>query len=382
MERRQSRRALLHSSAIGLGTSIAGCMDLSPNTYKVWVGGCSHIHTDMEFDRESFAKAIRHSEGTTEKGIFGLPDFEWDIMLHLGDISGKQDSPGDSDGRELHRQWGALEHHRREQIYNLAGNHDANGPDEPTNWWFRTWIDPLGVNPSVSGVRNSKRPYSVSGQWDRYKFLVGNVLFLMLSDRNDGGPPQGRLVEGEEGGGYPAGAVTRETFEWWRNQVEANQDKIIITCHHHMLKETTVASGMGEGTEGRYHGKYPKGAPKGASYLYFVGEEHDANEFQEYLSRNPGAIDLWLGGHTHAYPDDTYGGKTHVEQKHGVSFVNCAPMTKYHVRPKSKPGSRLFTFIPDEDYVDFRWYIHDEDDAGWLGEKRQRIPLRHLCRYE
>jgi len=51
----------------------------------------------------------------------------------------------------------------------------------------------------------------------------------------------------------------------------ASRDDIIVSCHHHMLRETTVGSGDYEGVSknadgtyrsGRYHG--PDGAPEGA----------------------------------------------------------------------------------------------------------------------
>ena len=38
-----------------------------------------------------------------------------------------------------------------------------------------------------------------------------------------------------------------ETFRWWKETVLANPDSIIITAHHYVLKETTVASGLWEG---------------------------------------------------------------------------------------------------------------------------------------
>jgi hypothetical protein len=51
--------------------------------------------------------------------------------------------------------------------------------------------------------------------------------------------------------------------------VENNPDSIIISLHHHMLKETTVASGPWEGLKkddlngwrSHYHGYFPNGAP-------------------------------------------------------------------------------------------------------------------------
>ncbi len=345
---------------------------------SIWAGGCSHVHTDMRHGRESMAEAIRQSEFG---GQLGGPPFEWDLMMHLGDLSGQQPPPDDTDGEEVIRQFGALELHRREHIYNLLGNHDASGPDEPTQWWFKKWVDPLGLSTEFSGVHNELRPYPVEGTWERYTIRVGNILILMMGDRNDGGPPAGRGPVG----GYPAGKVTRETFEWWRQQVEANQDRIIITCHHHMLRETTVASGEWEGVEGGYHGWFdktkkpdlPEGAPIGASYLYFVGDEPNSTAFTDYLKENPGAIDLWLGAHTHAPPEDTYGGKSHIERKWGVTFINVAAMTKYHVMGKAVPMSRLLTFTEGSDGLRVQCYLHTDEYApqGWFEKVARDIPL-------
>ena len=335
--------------------------------FRMWVGGCSHVHTDIKHGRASLAESIMQSE---RGGGEGGPPYEWDIMLHLGDLKGGQDTPDDEDGREVLRQFAMAEQHPREHFYNLLGNHDGSGPDEPTQWWFKKWIDPIGENPDTSNVRNVHRPYPVEGTWERYSFQIGNILVLMMSDRNDGGPPSGRRSRG----GYPAGTVTAETFQWWRRMVEANQDKIIISCHHHMLKNTTVASGPNEGIRGRYHGNFPDGAPEGASYLYFVGDQPDAQAFEKYLAAHPGAISLWLGGHTHSNPDDTYGGKSHVERKWGVTFVNCAALSRYHARRTTLPMSRLLTFVPGEDNVRIQCYLHTSQHAaqGWY-EKAERM---------
>ncbi len=348
-------------------------------TFNLWACGCSHVHTDIRHGRESLAEAIRQSESGGEQGG---PPFDWDIMLHLGDLSGQQDSPQDEHGEEVVRQFAAVERHQRENIYNLLGNHDASCPDEPTQWWFRKWVDPMGLNPDVSGVHSDRRPFPTSGTWERYTISIGNMLILMLGDRNDGGPPAGRA----ERGGYPAGKVTRETFEWWKDTVEANPSKIIVTCHHHMLRETTVASGPWEGVKGNYHGWFdeehhpelPPGAPVGASHLYFVGDEPDSSAFTDYLQEHPGAVDLWLGGHTHTHPDDTYGGRSHIEQKWGVTFINVAALTKYHVMSKAVPMSRLLSFEKGSDVVTVRCYLHTDDYApqGWYDKAQREAPLR------
>jgi predicted phosphodiesterase len=329
------------------------------------------MSTDLLYGRRSLADAIAQSE---RGGGDGGPSFDWDVMVHLGDLVGRQGTPDDEEGQMVLGQFLSSEKHAREHFYNVLGNHDASGPEEPTQWWFRKWVDPAGENPRYSGVRNECRPYPVTGTWERYSFQVGNVLFLMMGDRNDGGPPSGRRSRG----GYPAGKVTVDTFEWWRGMVEDNQEKVIVTAHHHMLKDTTVASGEWEGVNGGYHGRFDDGAPIGASYLYFVGDEPDAQRFEKYLEGNPGSVDIWLGGHTHSTPDDDYGGKTHVESSWGTTFINVAAMTKYHTR-KAVSLSRLLTFEPGKDVVKVGCYLHTSDYAeqGWYDKGERDVPLRH-----
>ncbi|MBS3763397.1 MAG: metallophosphoesterase [Planctomycetes bacterium] len=353
---------------------------MNDSTFKLWAMGCSHVGTDRRAgNRDSLGNAIRQSENGGEEGG---PPFDWDIAIHLGDLSGTQESPDDDEGGEVVRQFAAAQEHRREDFYNLAGNHDASGPGEPAQWWFRKWVDPTGENTETSGVDPARRPFIVEGTWERYSFRVGNILFLVMSDRNDLDPPVGR----GERGGFPAGAVTGETFQWWKKKVEDNPDSIIVTSHHHMLKETTVASGPWEGFEkgadgqwtSRYHGYFEEGAPEGASYLYFVDGEPDAGAFEGYLEENPGAIDFWIGGHTHTNPDDECGGRSHVERKWDVTFVNACALTRYHGRAHSMPMSRLLTFQEGEEQARVQCYLHTSEyaDQGWYPpvERDVRLP--------
>ena len=340
-------------------------------TLVVWTTADAHVGTDIKYDRRSLAEAILQSElGGDEGG----PAFDWDIMLHLGDLSGAQTSPNDEEGAEVVRQFAASTKHPREDFYNLLGNHDASGPDEPTQWWFKKWVDPTGESTEQSGVHSDRRPYPVTGTWERYSFQAGNVLFLMMGDRNDGGPPVGRGPRG----GYPAGAVTLETFEWWVDQVESNQDKIIVSAHHHMLKETTVASGEWEGVDNGYHGRFEDGAPIGASFLYFVGGEPDSGRFEEYLVDHPGAIDVWLGGHTHTNPDDRRGGRSHIETKWGVTFMNVSALARYHAATHGIPMSRVLTFEEGSNTLNVRCYLHTSQHApqGWHPSVERNVRLQ------
>jgi uncharacterized protein len=369
-------------------TSDVQCADPSPRAFRVWAASCSHVPADIRRGRESLATAIRQSEGL----IDGAPGFDWDIMIDAGDLSAHQTPPGDKDGRELLRQYRALTKHRREQIYNVPGNHDAPYYDNIPGSWFQKWGDPLGESTLFSGVDPDRRPFPVEGNWERYRFLAGNVLFLMLADRNDAAEPVGRgHSKDAKSGGYPAGAVTRETFNWWKQQVLDNQDRIIVTMHHHALRDTTIASGFGEGNP-RYHGS--SGGAEGSSYLYYIIENEDPQDFQytkdahvfeDFLDsfhkeHGHGAIDLWVAGHTHVHgPDDEWGDKTISESRWGVGFLQVAALTRHH--GGSNPISRLLTFTDGSSEVATDVYLHDasfkKNPIGWFKPASRSFSLRH-----
>lgn len=346
------------------------------NHLRLWAMGDAHVGRDLSFGRKSLAEPLLQSE---QGGLKGGPPFEWDIAINVGDYSGAHGTPTDEEGREVVRQFGILKQHRREQVYSVCGNHDRSGVDEPEAYWFRKWIDPLGENTRYSQVERQRYPYPVDGTWERYSFSVGNILFLMMSDINE---PSQKIGRGPLGG-HPGGAVRQETFDWWRSMVESNQDKIIVSVHHYVLKDTTVASGEWEGMtndrrSGNYHKYYKKGTPQGASYLYWVGGVPDSGAFEKFLAANPGAVDIWMGGHTHAMPEDTFGGKPKIHRKWGTTFMNVCPLTRYTVPEHARPHSRLLTFSTGSDAVRVQCYRHtDEQKAeGWDASLEVEAPLK------
>ena len=197
----------------------------------------------------------------------------------------------------------------------------------------------MARTPSIPGWILPSGPYPVTGTWERYSFQVGNILFLMMTDINE---PSQKIGRGTLGGN-PGGVVRGETFEWWKKMVESNQDKLIISTHHYMLKNTTVASGEYEGCrkEGRWNlaaplpWLLPKRYAEG-SFLFVTGLAASPTRrlSKRYLEAHPGAIAMWLGGHTHTNPDDTYGNKSHVETTWGVQFINVCALTKYMIGEK------------------------------------------------
>ncbi len=208
------------------------------------------------------------------------------------------DVPDDDEGAEVRDQFAALRTHRREDVYSVCGNHDRSGLAEPEAWWWQKWIDPLGEHTEYSGVDAAARRYPVEGTWDRYAFRVGNLLFLMMSDRNEPSQAVGRGTLG----GNPGGVVSGETFDWFTGMVDANPDAIVIAVHHYVLKDTTVASGEWEGVrrnaagewEEYYHRPFEQGTPQGASYLYWVDSKPDSAAFETFLAHRPGRVQMWL----------------------------------------------------------------------------------------
>ncbi len=344
---------------------------------RIWAFGDAHVGTDIKHGRTSLADAITQSE----QGSGDAPPFEWDFAIDIGDMSGGHDVPDDAEGEEVVQQLGALQQHKRESIYSICGNHDRSGLDEPDAWWWQKWVDPLGKFPQFSKVDQSQRPYEIAGTWERYSFRVGNLLFLMMSDRNEPSQTIGRGTLG----GNPGGVVSAETFDWWKDMVASHPNDIIVSAHHYMLKNTTVASGDWEGMRKdengswrtHYHGYYPEGTPHGASYLYWVGGKEDSASFEGYFADNPAATALWLGGHTHTNPDDTYGGRSHIEQKWGTWFLNVGALTRWHVKRTVVPLSRRLTFEQGSNEVLVECYLHTDQYApmGWYKPAERRLTL-------
>lgn len=359
--------------------------------FRVWAVADSHVSADLGAGRESLAIPIRQAASQTTRA----PRFAWDIMIDAGDDCGGQSPPGDSAGQALVAQYRALTGHYREDVYHVAGNHDADYWDMGPGTWFQKWLDPLGQHTVSSEVHPGLRRFPVEGTWERYMFRAGNVLFLMMSDYNSAPTPVGRgSSTGRNAGGFPGGAVTRETFNWWKDQVLSNPDTIIITMHHHMLRDTTTwAKRL---TEKGFHGS--SGGFEGSGYLSFIVEDpdpkhfrytEDPHAFEDFLDayqkeHEKPAIDLWLGGHSHPQsPEEVEFGQGLTETRWGVTFVQCGALTKAH--SGFLPMSRLITFTPGSDQVSIRMYLHDTSGSrdgkphsiGWYDPAGRTLTARH-----
>lgn len=326
---------------------------------NVWVAGCPHIPTDTSVGRSSATTAISDIENKIVRV---------DLGLILGDFSGSATATSlagyATQGEDCATQLSSgTKYLTRNKIYTIRGNHDAGAGN---NNWYDRYIDRNGVNTAYSGVTNSLRPYPlIDPHDDYYAIQTGNILWLMLDDINDCDGPCGR--DGGGSGGYPSGTTSLEAYNWWVSMIEANPDKIIITCAHHLLKNTTIATGDSEGVDGSYHGS--SGQPVGSGRLHNImideGEneyEEDQTRFMDYLTTNNSASALWLGAHTHYDVGETYNNRGWINTTNGCTFINVGGLTLHH-EPKNSQ-SKILTFTEGSNVLKVTNVLHDTGFAN------------------
>jgi len=318
------------------------------------------MQTDVTFGpRNSFADALAQVEGNS--------GFDPDFAIHLGDYAAFQDAKDvttdAAEGVVVASQLNSGTKITREKVYGCHGNHDA-GDDEML--WYNKYVDDFGNNTASSGVNNSLRPFPMTGVENKhYKIETGNIVWLFLFDQNDQVNPTGR--DGMTGG-HPSGTVTAETSDWWQAEVTAGfaAGKNVITCAHHALKDTTIATGDNEGVDGGYHGT--TGIPVGSGRLHSILtdralnlHEDDQTRFSTYMAANSGKCVGWFCAHTHQVVGDSFNGRDWNDTQNGCLFTSVGSLAKFHgtgYHPQSvafilEPGSttaKIYKFLHNDDH--------------------------------
>jgi len=172
--------------------------------------------------------------------------------------------------------------------YEIAGNHDVRTVER-----FRRYFR----NPSYYAVE------------------IGNLLLLLLSDERPSSETD----------------ISDQPFNWWREMVERNQDRIIITVTHGQLE--------GSGLLGSFIGS-----------RIIVGSER----FEEVLRQRRVAI--WASGHTHL-PQGLPGTVSRRENLGGTLFVNVSSIDEGFLMDSQ---SRFFYFENGSDKVVIRSRNHSK----------------------
>ncbi len=149
-----------------------------------------------------------------------------------------------------------------------------------------------------------------------YTVEKGNILFIFMSNADRG----------------KATVISDETFEWWKDLVIKNQDKIIVVITH---------------------------APLDGSGITFSGIKErqitDSKRFRDVLKKYK--VDLWFSGHLHI-PQEMFG--TIVKQKklNGTVFIELSSI-RPDIMGMKEPESRVVYFACGTDKVLVRSRNHE-----------------------
>src|SRR3990172_4347249 len=247
------------------------------DTLKIWL--LSDIQPKNQGQKQQFQKAIND----INKNVSDI-----DFAILAGDIV-QQANEEDFDWYLSTKPSSYLK-----EWYEIAGNHDVK--------WDNGELYKKKIN--------EKFNYSIS---------KGNILFIFMSDE---------LTSSETD-------ISDETFNWWKNIVINNQDKIIVTITHAPL----------EGS--------------GIPFSSFRRRQiKDSKRFADVLAKY--RVDIWLSGHVHIpqwFPNVV--GKS--EKYNGTMFINVAGIRKEALGLKQSE-SRIMTFECGSDIVFLQSRNHTEKE--------------------
>lgn len=149
-----------------------------------------------------------------------------------------------------------------------------------------------------------------------YAILKGNVLFIFMSDSERG----------------KSTVISDETFEWWKDLVVNNQDKIKVVVTHAPLKGSGISFSAWKGRN-------------------VVGSKRFRQVLKDYR------VDLWFSGHLHT-PHGILSTTAEKESLGGTIFIHVSS-----IRPEmagmKESESRVMTFVCGSDKVLVRVRNHE-----------------------
>ncbi len=149
-----------------------------------------------------------------------------------------------------------------------------------------------------------------------YSLTKGNILFIFMSDEERGKPTE----------------ISDETFNWWKDLVINNQDKIIVVVTHAPLDGS------------------------GIPFSRFRDRQIiDSGRFTDVLKKYK--VDLWLSGHLHL--PHYLANVVQKEEYNGTMFVSISSIRPEFLDIKHSE-SRVITFLCGWDYALIQARDHDK----------------------
>jgi len=267
----------------------------NPDDLVLWVFG--DIQPRNEKDRESFE--IASADISKMKNIDGA--------ICVGDIV--QNKTGEDPIESFNWFYNVYKKTGIKEIYEIAGNHDARNID--------------------SYLKSSGKPL-------HYALQYGNLLIILMSDEKD-----------SSGSDISDGA-----FNWWKNLVETNRDKNIITVTHSHLGGSGFIYNV-------------------ISYRNVQGSER----FTGVLKKEK--VELWLCGHTHI-PSFLGLSKRQIGSLNDTVFMNVASIREDYFF--SDAESRIITLKKGSDLMTVQ--IRNHREAEFKGILGQTVKLKSKFEYD
>ena len=268
--------------------------------FFVFVSGCSMVPTANYDDS-------RHSDGGGRKFVIWM----------LSDIQ----PPTRAERGQFERAIDDVNNHiDQADLAVVAGDLlKSRSQDDDFSWFVETrsrskvlsWYEIAGNH----DVRSGQRFWQYFPHPSYYAVEVGNILLLLMSDESAASKTE----------------LSDETFEWWRDMVVNNQDRIIITVTHAQLAGSGLLSSSIASR--RIDGSKP---------------------FEKVLQEQRVAI--WASGHSHL-PQGLAGTVSIQEKLGGTCFVNVSSIDEGAILDSQ---SRFFVFEEGSDRVWIRSRNHTQ----------------------
>jgi len=207
----------------------------------------------------------------------------------------------------------------------VAGDIVNETVEEVFDWYIETrdgsyideWYEIIG-NHDLKTDRGKLFREKLRGDVD-YAVVKGNILFIFMSDSE-----RGKATE-----------ISDEVFEWWKDLVINNQDKIIVVTTHAPLEGSGIPfSSIRE--------------------RQVIDSERFTNVMREYN------VDLWLSGHLHL-PNGIMNNTVTKEEYGGTDFIHISSI-RPEVMGLKESESRILVFACGSDKVLVRSRNHHKQD--------------------
>lgn len=227
----------------------------------------------------------------------------------------------------------------------VAGDIVNETTEESFDWYVRTrdnsyiveWYEIIGnhdLKTDMGVLFREKLREEVN-----YSIVKGNILFIFMSDSE-----RGKATE-----------ISDETFQWWKNLVINNQDKIIVVTTHAPLEDS------------------------GIPFSSFTDRQViNSERFTDVLKNYE--VDIWLSGHLHI-PHAVMNNIVEKEKYEGTIFIHISS-----IRPElmglKESESRVITFACGSDKVLIQSRSHKQGRFLPNHDRVFQLSKKYICNSE